>query len=440
MASTSAQVWARRTVPWAVLAILPLVVSASGAGPAAAGGRRTTSAVAAVAARPSASPRIGRGPTARIIFQVPEGTEDPAWALSGGSGNQAWYWTPDGDSTIYEVNAATHRQLAYHLGTSCSVSCARAYPGLAVAPDGIVWGAVNHTLVRLDPATGRFTTIALVPPPPSVGEDNTDISNTAQSATTVAVGGRRQEVAIGFEFGSEIEVYTPGNPGRPPRIIALPSGFITNDVAILPDDTIGVVMQRFGAQPDPEIDVIASDGSSRHLRVPDCWGIEADGTAGLPRRRVLRPGAGHRVRQARARARQVPAAERRGMGSQRGRWTAHPAHRATGPPCGVASRERLRRRRIRERNGAVPDALGAIPVDADVMPRLRPYTREINDDDSTPLEVGGAARARRSGSERRHGRPLDSDEHAPVERRLRRADGGATSVSSSFWLRGVQLC
>jgi hypothetical protein len=201
--------------------------------------------------------------------------------LSGGSGNQAWYWTPDGDSTIYEVNAATHRQLAYHLGTSCSVSCARAYPGLAVAPDGIVWGAVNHTLVRLDPATGRFTTIALVPPPPSVGEDNTDISNTAQSATAVAVGGRRQEVVIGFEFGSQIEVYSPGNPDRPPRIIALPSGFITNDVAILPDDTIGVVMQRFGAQPDPEIDIIASDGSSRHLRVPDCWGIEADGTAGF---------------------------------------------------------------------------------------------------------------------------------------------------------------
>lgn len=224
----------------------------------------------------------GRGPTARLIYQVPNNAEDPAWAPAGGVGNDLWYWVPDGNSTIYEVSGASDSQRAYHLGRgpSCSLGCARAYPGLAVAPDGIVWGAVNDTLVRLDPTTGRFTTIPLPEPPPVVGEPGVDLPH-GQNAVTVALGGPGGEIVIGFEFASALEMYTPGTDRVRTREIALPVGYFANDVAVLPDGTTGAVIQRFGTRPDPRIDLIAPTGSSKQVAVPDPQGVEADGADGF---------------------------------------------------------------------------------------------------------------------------------------------------------------
>jgi hypothetical protein len=221
--------------------------------------------------------------SARIVYTVPNNTQDPPWALTGANGDGGWYWDTGSDSVIYHVSGVTHSERAYRLGAKCCGGGVRAYTGLAVAPNGTVWGTLNDTLIELDPTSGHFSTTALPTPPGAEGEPSMDLAMGQNSADLVAVSPDGKELVVGFEDAAAIAVYrlANGTLGAHPSWIQLPVGYIALDIAVLVDGTIGVGMERFGSKPEPEVDLVRLGGSSSQVRVLDGWGMVADGNGFL---------------------------------------------------------------------------------------------------------------------------------------------------------------
>jgi hypothetical protein len=218
----------------------------------------------------------------RIIYTVPGDTQDPAWAMTGGIGDGVWSWDVGTRSTINYVSGVTHRERVYDLGTACCGGGDRAFPGLTVGPSGTVWGVLNHTLIELNPVTGRFATTKLPSPPAAENEPATDLVMSQNSADDVTVASDGRELVVGFEYAAGVVVYplAGGKLGRP-SVIRLPAPDIALDVGVLADGTLGVGMEEFGSSPRPELDIIGPGGRSTRVSVPDSWGVTVDGDGWL---------------------------------------------------------------------------------------------------------------------------------------------------------------
>lgn len=231
----------------------------------------------------SPEPKSAAVASARIVYTVPNNTQDPPWALTGANGDGDWYWDTGSDSVIYHVTGVTHSERAYRLGAKCCGGGVRAYTGLAVAPNGTVWGTLNHTLIELDPTSGHFSTTALPVPPGAEDEPSMDLATGQSSADVVAVSPDGKELVVGFVYAAAIAVYRLANGalGAHPSMIQLPAGYIALDIAVLVDGTIGVGIERFGSNAEPEVDLVRLGGGSSQVRVPDAWGMVADGSGFL---------------------------------------------------------------------------------------------------------------------------------------------------------------
>ena len=152
-------------------------------------------AVVAVSRHPASGPAPSRPVTSTIpiIFQVPDGTQDPPMALTGGQGDSVWYWDAQSqDPTIYRVSGASRGERAYQLGSGCCGAGLEGPAGLTVAPDGTVWGVINETLVELDPASGHATFFDLTSLPAATGATATDIL-IGDGADLVAISPKSEE-------------------------------------------------------------------------------------------------------------------------------------------------------------------------------------------------------------------------------------------------------
>lgn len=222
------------------------------------------------------------GKTAEIVYTVPNNTPGPPWALTGGAGNSVWYWTA-GDDVIYHVSGVTHSERAYRLGAGCCGGGVRAYTGLTVAPNGTVWGVLNHTLIELNPVSGHFSLTTLPNAPAAKGEPSMDLAMGQDSADLVTVSPDGKQLVVGFADAAAIAVYqlADNSPSVHPAMIHLPVGYIALDIGVSADGTIGVGMERFGSNAQPEVDLIRPGGGSTQVRVLDGWGMVADGTGFL---------------------------------------------------------------------------------------------------------------------------------------------------------------
>jgi hypothetical protein len=110
-----------------------------------------------------------------------------------------------------------------------------------------------------------------------------DLAMGQNSADLVAVSPDGKELVVGFEYAAAIAVYQLANGalGAHPSMIQLPAGYIALDIAVLVDGMIGVGMERFGSNAEPEVDLVRLGGGSSHVRVPDGWGMVADGSGFL---------------------------------------------------------------------------------------------------------------------------------------------------------------
>ncbi len=255
-----------------VLACLSVALLAAACG--------TTLASTPKGASASRQPNPAALTSARIVYTVPNDTQDPPWALTGGS-NGAWSWDIGTDSTIDYVSV-THHERVYRLDAACCGRGDRAYPGLAVAPNGTVWGVLNHSLVELDPEGGHFSVTTLPSPPAVEDEPSMDFKTSQNSADLVIVSPDATELVVGFEWAGAVVVYplAHGAIGHP-SMIRLPEGYFALDIAALADGTIGVGMERFGSNPEPEVDLVHHGGPPTQVRVPDGFGVVADGAGFL---------------------------------------------------------------------------------------------------------------------------------------------------------------
>ena len=183
------------------------------------------------------------------------------------------------DSSIDYVSAVTHRERVYRLDAGCCGRGDRAYTGLAVGPDGTVWGVLNHTLIELDPTSGHFSATRLPSPPAVEGEppmDLRDVKGLRRSRHRLA---RRNEARCRVRVGRprSPSIRSPMVHCGQPSMLALPRGYFALDIAILADGTIGVGMERFGSSPEPEVISLRHGGPSTQVRVPDGFGVVADG-------------------------------------------------------------------------------------------------------------------------------------------------------------------
>ena len=230
----------------------------------------------------SSRPKQAALTSARIVYSVPNNTQDPPWALTGGIGDGVWSWDVGTRSSIDYVTAVTHREHVYRLDASCCGRGVRGYTGLTVGPDGTVWGVLNHTLIELDPTSGHYSATRLPSPPDVEGEPPIDL-RTGGSADLVAVSPDGTKLVVGFDDAAAVAVYslTDGHLNAQPSMLALPRGYFALDIGLLADGTIGVGMERFGSMPEPELLLLRPGGQSTQVRVPDGFGVVADESAFL---------------------------------------------------------------------------------------------------------------------------------------------------------------
>ena len=217
------------------------------------------------------------------MYSVRNGTQDPPWALTGGNGDGVWSWDVGTSSALDYVSALTHRERVYRLVGKCCGRGVRGYTGLPVGPNGTVWGVLNHTLLRLDSGSGRFSVTTLPTPLRTDGAPAIGLRTGQNSADLVSVSPDDSELVVGFEGAAALARYylTDGTPGARPSMIALPKGYFALDIGILSDDTIGVGMERFGSNPEPELLLVHTGGRVTQVRVADAWGVVADGRSFL---------------------------------------------------------------------------------------------------------------------------------------------------------------
>ena len=189
-----------------------------------------------------------------------------------------------GLSVLHQLRQRSKRQRTrLWLPQNCCGGGDRAFPGLAVAPNGRVWGVLNHSLIELNPATGRFSISSLPSPAGTNGEPTTDLNLSQNSADLVAISPNGKEMVVGFEYADAIAVFGLHDSAilPQPSMIALPTGYIALDMAILADGTIGIGMERFGSRSDSEIDILRTNSSATRVRVTNGWGVAADGAGFL---------------------------------------------------------------------------------------------------------------------------------------------------------------
>jgi hypothetical protein len=215
----------------------------------------------------------------RIVYRVPGNNQDPAWSLTGARGNGVWSWDVGSRSSINYVSGVNDRERVYWLPRNCCGGGDRAFPGLAVAPNGTVWGVLNHSLIELNPTTGRLSISSLPSAAATSGEPPTDLDLSENSADLVAISPDGKELIVGFEYAAAVALYgLRGNAVRPrPSMIPLPPGYMALDIAVLADGTIGIGLERFGPRSDSEIYLLRRDGSTIRVPVPNGWGVAADG-------------------------------------------------------------------------------------------------------------------------------------------------------------------
>lgn len=215
----------------------------------------------------------------RIVYKVPGNDQDPAWALTGARGNGVWSWDVGSRSSINYVDGVKDREHVYWLPRDCCGGGDRAFPALAVAPNGTVWGVLNHSLIELNPTSGHFSISSLPNPAGASGEPPTDLDLSQNSADLVAISPDGKELVVGFEYAAAVALYgLRGNAVRPrPSMIPLPPGYMALDISVLADGTIGVGMERFGPRSDSEIDILPRTGGATQVAVQSGWGVAADG-------------------------------------------------------------------------------------------------------------------------------------------------------------------
>lgn len=232
-------------------------------------------------ARPGPSRQVQA--TVPIVFQVPDSTQDPPMALTGGVGDSVWYWDAQAqDPTLWRVSGVSHDERAYELGAGCCGAGLQGPAGLTVAAEGTVWGVLNDTLVELDPANGHAAFFHLTSPPLAAVDPALD-AVVGDPADLVAVSPASDELVIGFGSGADIAVFRVrrGRPDAHPTLVVLPSGYFALDIGILADGTIGVGMERFGSVPKDEIELLDPGGGTTRVRVADAFGLVPDGSAFL---------------------------------------------------------------------------------------------------------------------------------------------------------------
>ena len=95
-------------------------------------------------------------------------------------------------SSIDYVNGVTHRERVYRLAEKCCGRGVRGYPGLAVGPNGTVWGVLNHTLVELNSNSGRYLDDDSAQSTSRRGEPSMDFKTSQNSADLVRSPAVRQ--------------------------------------------------------------------------------------------------------------------------------------------------------------------------------------------------------------------------------------------------------
>ncbi|MGH9172369.1 MAG: hypothetical protein ACRD0Z_16110 [Acidimicrobiales bacterium] len=197
---------------------------------------------------------LSSGAAAHVVYGLSDGPG--AFGFVGAAGDGVWFFPNDVKATIYFVQPGHSR--SYHLPGDVKDDGS---PVLATAPGDVVWAAAGQVLFRLDGQTGQLQSVDLPAPGDTVDPSRGAVSDAlSDRPDSLAAGGPSGQVVIGFFENGAIETYNPAS-GHISRI-RLPSGYFPNDVAILPDGTIGVAMQRPDPHPAFAVYVIGRNAAS----------------------------------------------------------------------------------------------------------------------------------------------------------------------------------
>jgi hypothetical protein len=208
-------------------------------------------------------------PAATFVTPWPAGIDAPLHLAADPTRAGVWFWAADSTtSRLFFWNATTRTMQSWSVGASADLG-PLVEAGLTVAPNGDVWAASQRTLLRLVPGRGdvqRWTlpdvaanpaASAYVPPSHAV------------EALAADVGGH---VAIARDGAAAVQTFDGTSFGA----LTLPAGLSPDDVAYLPDGTLGVATTNFATHHADTAVVVSPDGSL-HAAHANAWFVRAAG-------------------------------------------------------------------------------------------------------------------------------------------------------------------
>ena len=148
------------------------------------------------------------------------------------------------DESIFFWNPITSSLSKYSFGTDASLPFA-SQAALTVDTSGVVWAGIGDTLLRLDPATGSITRIAIPALPsnttlqggPGGGPGEPPPLFDSHAVQALAVN-RAGTLAVAISFSTSVFLYDTANQTF--DNVTLPDGDVPNDLSSLPDGTFVV--------------------------------------------------------------------------------------------------------------------------------------------------------------------------------------------------------